>query len=129
MPGNVTVAVAAAVLPAGTCAAFSRVREWACNTNQYTNGEIQVGKLVTNYRSRWALTRRLPATPMEALRLFYLARLGPHQAFYFYDPEEGPTDPTGVATTGRYIVRFAGAFTAAFGVGRHAVSLQLVEVV
>jgi len=37
---------------------------------------------------------------------FFVARLGGHEAFYFYNPAEAAIDPTGVATTGRYLVRF-----------------------
>ena len=39
---------------------------------------------------------------------FYKARLGGHEAFYFYNPAEAPVaDLTGVSTTGRYLVIFS----------------------
>lgn len=37
---------------------------------------------------------------------FYKARLGSFEPFYFYNPAEAVIDLTGVATTGRYLVRF-----------------------
>lgn len=37
---------------------------------------------------------------------FYKARLGAFESFYFYNPAEALVDLTGVATVGRYLVRF-----------------------
>jgi hypothetical protein len=36
----------------------------------------------------------------------YKARLGSYDPFYFYNPAEAVIDLTGVATVGRYLVRY-----------------------
>jgi hypothetical protein len=128
VPSNVAAASPVGVLPAGAAAAFSRTREFAANINTYRGGEAQVGTLVLNERNRWQMTRRLAATEMETLRQFYLDHNGGHIAFWFYDQEEGPVDPTGVATLGRYPARFDGPFALAFGIGRSTVPLAIAEV-
>ena len=56
--------------------------------NEYRNGESQRSVPVNNSRKRWRLAKRLPPTPLQALRDFYDARTGPTEPFYFYDPYE-----------------------------------------
>ena len=84
-----------------------------------------------NSRKRWRLAKRLQPTPLQALRDFYDARSGPTEPFYFYDPyETNPKfswDPTGVATTGRYTVRFDGEWSQTVGPGRSDLSIELIE--
>jgi hypothetical protein len=74
----------------------------------------------------------LPAAALQALRDFYDACNGPTDAFYFYDPyETSPKfshDPTGVATTGRYTVRFNSEWNQSCEPGRASVNLELIEV-
>jgi hypothetical protein len=50
--------------------------------------------------------RGLSKTNANTLWSFFLARLNLiNEAFYFYNPEEHAIDPTGVETTGRYLVQ------------------------
>ena len=51
-------------------------------------------------------TNATSSATANALWIFYKARLGSYDPFYFYNPAEASIDLTGVATTGRYLVRF-----------------------
>ena len=86
---------------------------------------------MSDRRKRLRLAKRLPPTPLQTLRDFYDARSGPTEPFYFYDPyETNPKfswDPTGIATTGRYTVRFDGEWSQTVGLGRSDVSIELIE--
>jgi hypothetical protein len=66
------------------------------------------------------------------LRDFYNARNGPQEAFYFYDPFETVPkfsyDPTGVATAGRYTVRFDSPWQQSGGPARLDVQLAVVQI-
>jgi len=131
MPGSVQNAVPATVLPQSLSRAFAHERAYPMIENEYKNGESQRSVLATNSRKRWRLAKRLPATLLQTLRDFYDARHGATEAFYFYDPyETSPrfsSDPTGVATTGRYTVRFDGEWIQSSGPGRSDVSIELIE--
>ena len=115
MPGSVQNAAPATVLPQSLSRAFARSQEYPVIENEHRNGESQRSVLVNNSRKRWRLAKRLPPTPLQALRDFYEARTGPTEPFYFYDPyETNPPfshDPTGAASQGRYTVRFEGAWS------------------
>jgi hypothetical protein len=67
---------------------------------------------------------------MIALRAFMLAH--PADAFYFYEPTETSPlysyDPTGEATDGRYLVRFASDWSQSMGIRRGETGVDLVEV-
>ena len=69
---------------------------------------------------------------LQELRDFYLARKGPTESFYFYDPyETNPRfshDPTGTSLYGRYTVRFAGAWEQAVSFARADASIELMEI-
>ena len=56
---------------------------------------------------------------------------GPQEPFYFYDPwDTSPKfshDPTGVATAGRYTVRFEGYWEQMVGMARGDAGISLVE--
>jgi hypothetical protein len=66
---------------------------------------------------------------LATFRDFYDARKGPQQPFYFYDPWE--TNPKFTSTpsggTGRYVVRFEGAWEQMVGPGRADAGISLVE--
>ena len=131
MPGSVQIAAPAEVMPWGLCRAFTHSREFAAVENEYKNGEWQRGLLVAISRKRWSIARRLAPDALEELREFYEDRSGPQEPFYFYDPwDTSPKfsyDPTGVATTGRYTVRFDGFWEQTSGMGRADVQVDLVQ--
>ncbi|MEX2264632.1 MAG: hypothetical protein WD696_21940 [Bryobacteraceae bacterium] len=131
MPGSIQNATPATVLPQSLSRAFARSQEYPVIENVYRNGESQRSVPVNNSRKRWRLAKRLLPLPLQALRDFYEARGGPTEPFYFYDPyETSPkfsSDPTGVATTGRYTVRFDGEWNQASGPGRSDANLELIE--
>ena len=82
-------------------------------------------------RKRWRTVRRLTPTLLQAFRDFYDLRRGPQEPFYFYDPWDTTPkfshDPTGVASVGRYTVRFEGYWEQMVGMGRADVEISLVE--
>ncbi len=131
MPGPIQNAAPSAVLPHSLCRAFAHEREYPAIENEYRNGESQRSVQASNSRKRWRLAKRLTPAQLQALRDFYDARKGPTEPFYFYDPyETNPKfshDPTGQAVTGRYTVRFTGAWEETSSVGRTDVNIELVE--
>ena len=110
MPGSVLNAAPATVLPPSLCKSFVHERAYPLIENEYKNGESQRSVQATTSRKRWRLTKRLTPAVLQTLRTFYEARNGSTEPFYFYDPyDTSPKfsyDPTGVATVGRYTVRF-----------------------
>ena len=134
MPGSVANAAPSTVLPQFLCSAFQESREIALRGNEYKNGESQRALQVASSRRQWSLTTRLPATSMDALRAFFLARRGSLEAFFFYDPFAVTSvgsnwDGTGASATGRVTVRFAaGAWEQSMGIARADVAIRLVEV-
>lgn len=136
MPGVVPLARPTVVLPLSLSTAFTRGHEYASLVNTYPDGSSQREILVDNDRRRWQLSKRLTPTKMVELRTFYETyRVTP---FYFYDPFQASDnepivpvgnnyDPTGASTTGRYAVRFEGAWSQSTGIGRGDVSIELVE--
>lgn len=130
MPGNVSNAAPTTVLPLSLCTKFVPSREIAMDENSYADGESQRALLVATSRKSWKLSKRLAPTALATLRAFYVARNGPQQPFYFYDPNDSgfSYDPTGAATVGRYTVRFDGPWAQVIGLGRADVSdIALVE--
>ena len=131
MPGSVQSAAPATVLPNSLSRAFVHSREYPLLENEYRNGESQRSVQATNSRKRWRLAKRLTPALLQALRDFYDARNGPQEPFYFYDPyETSPKfsyDPTGVATPGRYTVRFTGEWSQTAGLGRSDMNVELIE--
>jgi hypothetical protein len=131
MPGNVQNAAPATVFPPSLCAAFVHEREYPVLENEYRNGESQRVAQASTSRKRWRLVKRLTAVQLAELREFYVARGGPMEAFYFYDPyETNPKfshDPTGMALAGRHVVRFNSPWSEWVGLGRSDVSLELIE--
>lgn len=132
MPGSVSLAAPVMVLPPSLSRAFVHSREYLVQVNEYQNGESQRGRLADTSRKRWRLGKQLPPAQLAVLRDFYDARSGPQEPFYFYDPyETSPPfshDPAGVATQGRYPVRFEGAWSQSSGPARSECEIELVEV-
>ena len=131
MPGPVSNATPTTVMPNSLSRAFVHTREYPVIDNEYRNGESQRSVQASTSRKKWTLTKRLTPTQLAALRNFYDARNGRHEAFYFYDPyETNPKfsyDPTGAAVTGRYTVRFNSDWSQSVGPGRSDVELELIE--
>jgi hypothetical protein len=131
MPGSVLNAAPTTVLPWSLSKTFAHAREYAAIDNEYKNGESQRSLLVATSRKSWRTSRRLTPSVLATFRAFYDARKGLHQPFYFYDhTETSPKfsyDSTGVATIGRYTVRFAGTWEQMVGMGRADVDIALVE--
>lgn len=131
MPGSIQSAVPATVLPHFLSRSFTRVQEYPVLENEYRNGESQRSVQANNSRKQWRLAKRLTPTQLDALRSFYDARDGSVEPFYFYDPYETEpkftSDPTGVATTGRYTVRFDCDWNQSCGPGRADVHIELIE--
>src|SRR6266404_8558509 len=118
MPGNVSSSSPTTVLPASLYTALVEVATYAAIANDYRQGENQRDVRVSADRRAWRFSKRLTYAQWNTLRTFYLARKGNTEAFYFYNPHETSPrftpDPTGVATTGRYTVRFDGALSISF---------------
>jgi hypothetical protein len=131
MPGSVGNANPVTVMPWHICQAFSHSREFVARENEYRNGESQRDQRVNTSRKSWKLVQRLTPAALAILSAFYDARKGPVEAFYFYDiwdtSPQFQYDPTGVATTGRYIVRFDSIWEQTSTLARSNVSLALIE--
>ena len=131
MPGSVLNAAPATVLPPSLCKSFVHERAYPLIENEYKNGESQRSLQAATSRKRWRLTKRLPPAVLQTLRTFYEARNGTTEAFYFYDPYDTTPkfsyDPTGVATVGRYTVRFNSDWQQSSGPGRSDVQIELLE--
>lgn len=119
-------------MPNSLSRSFTHARQYPVMLNKYQNGELQVGSLGATSGKRWQIGKRLKAADLLALRAFYDARQGGLQPFYFYDPFATTSvvyDATGVATRGRFMVRFDGTWDQSMGLGRGEVGITLVEVV
>ena len=131
MPGNVGNSVVSTVMPLSLSRTFVHAREYALIENEYRNGESQREKLAETSRKSWQIGKLSTPTLAVELRNFYDARGGPTEPFYFYDPwDTSPKftyDPTGVATTGRYTVRFEGEWSQASGIVRTECGIRVVE--
>jgi len=130
MPNNVHVAVPSGVLPAGPAAAFQEELRLEAFVNAYVDGNSDRYALALNPRKFFRMTRKLTSTDYQTLWSFYQAHI--ITPFYFYNPyETAPlftSDPTGTATTGRYVVVFDGSWSDALQIGRSQASFGLREV-
>jgi phage-related protein len=130
MPGTIRSAVPTAVLPHSLCTAFTAQRVMAARVNEYHDGTTHRSAIVAASRKSWRLSKRLPPVDIIALRNFIQAH--PAGAFWFYDPREtSPVfsyDPTGVATAGRYAVRWASDWSQATDVSLTNVGIEIIEV-
>lgn len=110
MPGNVAYAVPVGVLPYSLSTKYKQTRQYALLENEYELGESQRSLQASTSRRRWERSVKLSYSDLETFRWFYDQHQGSLIPFYFYDSwETSPKfvyDPTGVATIGRYAVRF-----------------------
>ena len=128
MPGSLTLASPTTVMPKSLCAAFSEQREFPLRSSgPYVDGSSQRATLATVGRRSWSLSKRLTFTEWQALETFWEACKGPLTPFYWY-PLASQHDDTGVATNGRFTVRFVGSLSRNYAPGRLEVSLGLIQV-
>lgn len=128
MPGIVSQATAAAVLPSGLASEYVECRNWPVMENgPFPDGSYLKHLQGEAERLEWKLTRRLTGAQYSALLAFWAARKGTHQAFYFY-PVLAQYDATGVSATGRYLVRFQGSFSTTHAVGLDSAGFGLIQV-
>jgi hypothetical protein len=132
VPGNVVNAAPTSVMPWGLCLAFSQTHEHVVKLVEYPCGDFQSGLVFSTSRKSWKISRKLEASEFETLREFYEDCQGPIVPFYFYAPwETSPKfsyDPLGMATTGRYTVRFDGAWQQHSEIRRAACEISIIEI-
>lgn len=132
MPGSVANAVSATVMPWQIARSFRRTQAYNVLEMDYSDGHSERGVRTATSRKRWNVTQSLNASEVNTLRTFYLARNGPHESFLFYDVyETSPLftfDPTGVASAGKFEVRFDGEFAVQAGIALSDAGITLIEV-
>lgn len=133
MPGSISSAAPATVMPWSLCKSFTHSREYVVNGDDYKNGESDRGRLTETSRKLWKLSQRLTPVLLARLRDFYDAQNGPLRPFYFYDVwETAPKfayDETGTETIGRYVVRFEDDWSQSIGLGRGDAGITLMEII
>jgi len=127
MPGIVSQAVAATVLPFSLASEYVECRTWPV----IENGPMPDGSYLKAVqgaadRREWKLGRRFTGAQYSSMLAFWIARKGSHQAFHFY-PVMAQHDATGVSATGRFLVRFLGPFSATHSIGLDSVSFALIQ--
>ena len=115
-------------MPKSLCSAFSEQREFPLReSGPYADGGSQRAALATVGRRSWSLSKRLTFAEWSALEQFWADCKGPLVPFYWY-PLSAHHDETGVSTTGRFTVRFAGPIQRAYSLGRSEVQIGLIQV-
>jgi len=128
MPGNVAPAAPATVLPNHLCSLFRETRVWPVReSGGYADGRYQSEVQAATSRKSWEIAKLLTFTQWFELLTFFDARNGSQQAFHWY-PLISDYDPTGVSVIGRWLVRFDGALSRTYRLGRQEVSLHLIQV-
>ena len=129
MPGNIQNSVPTGVMPYSLCTAFSEAREYAQLQAGYHDGTVERSQLASSSRRTFTLSKRLTATAAAALKTFWDGQGGGLIPFLFYNLIEGPYDPTGAATQGRYTVVFRSNWSQTTGLLRTEMpQIELVEV-
>ena len=119
-------------MPLSLSRAFVEVQSFpSSRVNEYADGASQRSAMLPLARRTWQLSKHVPASTLIALRDFWVAQ--GTAPFYFYNPKEtSPAfsyDATGVATVGRYRVRFTNAWNQSLGIGALLdVNVELVQV-
>jgi hypothetical protein len=126
MPGSVSNAAPASVMPNSLSIAFSEQRSYPVRVNEYRGGEAQRTPLTAISRRTFVQSKRLSPADLLTLRAFRDSVR--HAAFWFYHCKEGIYDPTGVLTTGRYTVRFEGNWSQSSYIPRTEAQVSMVEV-
>lgn len=129
MPGSIQPPLAVGVFPQSLSTKFTSSRKFEGRFLEYHDGTTERASLVGTSRRTWQMSKRLTPSELATLRAWFDA----HQAdaFYFYDLREtspiNTYDPTGTATNGRYVVRFASDWAETIGIGRSDTSVELIE--
>jgi hypothetical protein len=129
MPGPILAPVSVGVFPQSLSVKFTASRKYETRLLEYHDGTTERGTLVNAPRRTWKASKRLTPAEASTLRSWFDA----HQAdaFYFYDLREttppNTWDPTGTATAGRYIVRFASDWQETIDMARSDVGVELIE--
>jgi len=130
MPNSIRGATSVGVMPQTLCRAFSETLVWAAAASDYHDGSVQRAALVDVPRRSWVLGIRLTPAQLVTLRNWWETHTA--DAFYFYNPKEtvppNTPDPTGVATDGRYLVRFDSPWSESMGIALGDVAVHLIEV-
>lgn len=100
------------------------------------NPEESGRERLAGIRNSWAVQVNVGPDLADDLWDFILARVGPGDPFFFYDLQNNNFvwDPTGVLTTGRYLVRFAPdtlskeQVVGSRSVARFRISYEVIEV-
>jgi hypothetical protein len=128
--GLVQLASPNTVLPFSLSRRFVESQAWPARVVEYHDGSSQRSPMLTRPRRSWRLVKHIPTDLVDELRAFWQAQGA--AAFYFYNPKE--TDPpfshdaTGVATAGRYRVRFANSWSEGSTVGPlQDATIELIE--
>jgi phage-related protein len=139
VPGNLQAASPVGVLPQTLCLAFTESRLFPMLAAKYHDGTTERSLIIDGVNAAtslktWSLSKRLKATDLATLKSFFAAHQG--VPFYFYSPSEATPgtpvgsnyDPTGVATVGRYTVRFSSqAWSETSDIARTNVALEIAE--
>jgi hypothetical protein len=142
MPGNVSAAVATAVMPQTLFTAFTESRSFEMLSAQYHDGTIERSLIEDGINPpesirSWKLTKSLPAPDFNALLAFYEQQNGGLIPFYFYNPFEALPgtpfgsnfDPTGNAIEGRHAGVFRGdSWSQTTGISRTDTPFEIAEI-
>ena len=133
MPGSVTNSGYVGTLPWSLSTHFTEDREWKALVSEYKDGSSQRLEQVSTSRKTYSFSKRLtqvdviangvtiPAQ-MPILRAFYMAHIGIPFKFYQVKADYD------AANANFKIVRFDGAWSEEFALGRSNVNIVLVEV-
>ena len=128
MPGNVAAAVATAGMPSSLCSGFREAWAWPVReSGGYVDGRYQAEVQAESSRKAWEIGKLLTFAQWLALYSFFETRNGAQKPFYWYS-NIADYDPTGSYTTGRFLVRFDGALSRTYRLGRQEASLRLIEI-
>jgi len=133
MPASVAAATSVGVLPWTTIRSFQEKRTLATDQNRYPDARQQTRIIASSSRKEFSISARLTATELDDLITFYVTTCSNGtESFYFYNVWETVPkysyDDTGVAITGRYVVRFNGPLQYSLDWGRNPVQFSLIEV-
>lgn len=131
MPASVPNASVSLVMPWALCSSFGRSQIYPARRNVYRGTEQQITLEAGNSRKSWDIAQRLTPANLATMLAFH-ATVGTLTPFFFYDPwDTSPKfnyDPSGTATTGRYVVRFEGPLTTDRAWPRHDLTFRLIEI-
>jgi hypothetical protein len=107
---------------------FRETRAWLVReSGGYADGRYQAEVQAGASRKAWEIGKLLTFAQWLTLSAFYESSNGPQKPFYWY-PNVADYDPTGSYSEGRYLVRFDGALSRTYRLGRQEASLRLIEI-